>query len=225
MTYPALPAASSMSLRLSLVPDLSPDVLEVITRLVRGHGVLSIPTESYYALGASPFDEAAVQRVCDIKGRSDDKPILVLIGERRQLMGLVADVPPAAETLMQHFWPGPLTLVLRAEAHLPHALTAGTGTVGVRLSVHPILMRLLQHVGPLTGTSANRTGRPPVCSAAQVEADLGRDVDAILDGDETPGGAPSTVVDATGPIRVLREGRISRQAIRDLLDARGFPCA
>jgi len=89
-----------MNLRLSLVPDLSPDVLEVITRLVRGHGVLAMPTESYYALGASPFDARAVQRVCDIKGRSQDNPILVLIGDRRQLTGLVADVPPAAEALV-----------------------------------------------------------------------------------------------------------------------------
>jgi L-threonylcarbamoyladenylate synthase len=225
MSHLASPAAPSMNLRLSLVPDLSPDVLEVITRLVRGHGVLAMPTESYYALGASPFDARAVQRVCDIKGRSQDNPILVLIGDRRQLTGLVADVPPAAEALMQHFWPGPLTLVLPAVSHLPRVLTAGTGTVGVRLSSHPILIRLLQHVGPLTGTSANRTGRPAVCSAAQVEADLGRDVDAILDGEDTPGGAPSTVVDATGPIRLLREGLIGRQAIRDLLGARGFPCA
>ena len=134
MSHLASPAAPSMNLRLSLVPDLSPDVLEVITRLVRGHGVLAMPTESYYALGASPFDAGAVQRVCDIKGRSQDNPILVLIGDRRQLTGLVADVPPAAEALMQHFWPGPLTLVLPAVSHLPRVLTAGTGTVGVRLS-------------------------------------------------------------------------------------------
>lgn len=212
-----------MSVRLSLSLDDCPDTVLTVFNLVRHHGVIAIPTESYYALGASPFDETAVQRVCEIKGRLEDKPILVLIGNRSQLADLVTGVPPAAELLMSHFWPGPLTLVLPAAA-VPRALTSGTGTVGVRQPGYPPLLRLLDHIGPLTGTSANRTGVPPVTTADQVEATLGKEVNAILDGGPTPGGLPSTVIDATGPLHILREGSIGRCAIELLLDAQGFSC-
>ena len=229
MNHLASPAVPSMNLRLSLVPDLSPDVLEVITRLVRGHGVLAMPTESYYALGASPFDAGAVQRVCDIKGRSQDNPILVLIGDRRQLTGLVADVPPAAEALMQHFWPGPLTLVLPAVSHLPRVLTAGTGTVGVRLSSHPILPTSLEHVGPLTGTERQSNG--PTCRlfrAAGVRPTWAGMWMRFLDGErDTPGGARSSHSGRCDRPHwcLCAKGSLVARAIRDLLGARGFPCA
>ncbi|MBA2252263.1 MAG: threonylcarbamoyl-AMP synthase [Nitrospirales bacterium] len=211
-----------MSRRLSLGPDPSVDVLETANRLLHQSGVLAMPTESYYALGARPFNEEAVRRVCTIKGRGEDKPILVLISDRAQLDQLVTDVPLAARVLMGRFWPGPVTLVFRATPHLPPELTRGTRTVGIRQPAHHALLHLLHHVGPLTGTSANRTGHSPVRTAEQVLEELGGDVDLILDGGETSGGLPSTLVDITGSIRVLREGPVSREAIRAVLNESGI---
>lgn len=211
-----------MSMRLPLSPDPSADVLKAATRLLDTGGVLAIPTESYYALGVRACDGVAVHRVCTIKGRGDDKPILVLISNREQLALLVSDVPEAAQILMDRLWPGPLTLVFPAAAHLPRELTRGTGTVGVRQPARPDLLHLLHHVGPLTGTSANRAGHSPVRTAEQVSEELGGDVDLILDGGETSGGLPSTVVDITRSIRVLREGPVSREAIRAVLKESGI---
>ena len=208
--------------RLPFTSDPSGDVLETASRLLDTGGVLAMPTESYYALGVRACDGKAVHRLCAIKGRRDDKPILVLISNRTQLAQLVTDIPHAAQVLMDRFWPGPLTLVFPAAAHLPQELTRGTGTVGIRQPARHDLLRLLQHVGPLTGTSANWTGHPPVRTAEQVMEELGGDVDLVLDGGETPGGLPSTLVDTTGFIRVLREGPVSREAIRVVLKESGI---
>ena len=211
-----------MSKRLALTPDSSVAVLETVHRLLHQNGVLAMPTESYYALGARACDDEAVHRVCTIKGRGEDKPILVLISDRAQLAQLVTDIPFVAQILMDRFWPGPLTLVFRAARDLPHRLTQGTGTIGIRQPAHPDLLRLLHHVGPLTGTSANRTGHPPMRTAGDVLAGLGEDVDLILDGGETAGGLPSTLVDITGTVRMLREGPVKGQAIQAVLKESGI---
>ncbi|MBM4125184.1 MAG: Sua5/YciO/YrdC/YwlC family protein, partial [Nitrospira sp.] len=116
--------------------------MEDVAQVIRQGGVVALPTESFYAIGASPFDEAAVQRVGRIKGRGQDKPLLVLIAEPAQLEGLVAEVTEGAALLMKRFWPGPLTIVFPALRELPAALTAGTGTVGVRQSAFPPLIGL-----------------------------------------------------------------------------------
>ncbi|MEK7300671.1 MAG: L-threonylcarbamoyladenylate synthase, partial [Nitrospirota bacterium] len=160
--------------------------------LVQAGGVLAVPTETFYGLGVNPFDGAAVARLLSIKGRPDGKPILILIGDQAQLQDLVTDVSPAAQVLMEAFWPGPLTLVFPASARLPKSVTAETGTVGVRHSSHASLAKLLRYTGPLTGTSANRSGEPPVQTAAEVERTIGTLVDVIIDGGSTQGGLPST---------------------------------
>jgi L-threonylcarbamoyladenylate synthase len=205
--------------------DAADATIREAARIVRDGGVLAMPTDSFYALVARALDEAAVRRVCAIKGRDGRKPILVLIADRSQLDGLVARVPRAAVVLMDRFWPGPLTIVLPASPRLPAALTAGTGTVGVRLPAQPLLGRLLCAVGPLTGTSANRSGEPPARTAADVERCLGEDVDLILDGGPASAALPSTVVDATGTVRVLREGPIKRAAIDEVLSREGIQLA
>jgi L-threonylcarbamoyladenylate synthase len=212
----------SMSRRLALAPDPSIAVLETAHRLLHQSGVLAMPTESYYALGARACDDEAVHRVCRIKGRGEDKPILVLISERAQLDQLVTDIPFAAQVLMDRFWPGPLTLVFRAARDLSHQLTRGTGTIGIRQPARPDLLRLLHHVGPLTGTSANRTGHSPIRTAERVLAEFGDDVDLILDGGETAGGLPSSLIDITGNVRMLREGPVEEQAIRAALKDSGI---
>lgn len=204
--------------RATEVDSLSASLSEVL----RTGGVVAIPTETYYGLGANPFDAAAIDRLLAIKGRLDGKPILVLIGDRAQLDGLVDHVPPAAKALMEAYWPGPLTIVFPASPRLPNNLTAGTGTVGVRLTSCGLLAGLLRRIGPLTGTSANRSGAPPVQTAQDVNLSLGSDVALIVDAGSTPGGPPSTVVSVCDGVTMLREGAISHSQIQHTLTAQGL---
>ena len=202
--------------------DLSEPLLREAADIVCGGGIIAFPTETFYGLGACPFDAPAVQRIVDLKDRSlRAAPILVLIRSRADLETLVSEITPTAERLMEACWPGPLTLVFRAAAAVPSALTAGTGTIGVRLPAHPDVQRLLEAVGgPLTGTSANRSGQPPATTAGEVERVLGGGVDVILNGGATPGGLPSTVVDTTvSPPRLIREGRISTASLLSIINS------
>jgi L-threonylcarbamoyladenylate synthase len=199
---------------------ISKSSLREAGEVVRGGGVIAFPTETFYGLGVDPFNVPAVQRLYDLKGRSSQtSPILVLIRSRRELQALVSEITPAAERLMQACWPGPLTLVFRAAEAVPSVLTAGTGTIGVRLSAYPDVQRVLEVIGgPLTGTSANRTGQPPATTADEVERAFGADVDLIVNGGPTPGGLPTTVVDTTvNPPRLIREGCVSHASLRAVL--------
>jgi L-threonylcarbamoyladenylate synthase len=203
-----------------LCPDLSDASLREAAHVVRAGGVIAYPTDTFYGLGACPFDADAVSRVFDLKGRSTTaSPVLVLIRSRADLKSLVSEFTPVAERLMEAFWPGPLTLVFRAAPAVPAVLTAGTGTIGVRLPAHPDTQRVLEAVGgPLTGTSANRTGDPPATTAEDVRRALGAGVDVILDGGATPGGLPSTVLDTSvTPPRLIREGRVPSAALRSII--------
>ncbi len=207
---------------MTTIRDLSEPSLREAADIVRRGGLIAFPTETFYGLGAHPFDARAVQRIFDLKGRARrDAPILVLIRSRADLERLAVEITPAAECLMEACWPGPLTLVFRASEKVPPVLTAGTGTIGVRLSAHPDVRRLLEAVdGPLTGTSANPSGRPPATTAAEVERVLGDGVDAILNGGATPGGLPSTVVDTTVmPPRLIREGRVPTAAVLSIINS------
>jgi L-threonylcarbamoyladenylate synthase len=206
----------------SLLSSVTPDLIASVRRVIHSGGMVALPTETYYGLGVDPFASRAVDRLIAVKGRPDGKPILVLIGHRSQLSSLVQDLPPLATALMDLFWPGPLTILFPALPILPPQLTGGTGTVGVRLTSCEPLARLLQAVGPLTGTSANRAGGLPFCTASAVQEVLGCDLDLILDGGRTPGGLPSTVVDGWHGAGVIREGAIARQTLADMLQTRGM---
>jgi L-threonylcarbamoyladenylate synthase len=195
------------------------EVMSEAHRLLQAGGVIAMPTDTLYALGACAMNEAAVRRVCAIKGRDAGKPIPVLIGDRFQLEGLVTDVSPTAAILIDHFWPGPLTIVFPASVQVPRLLTAGTEAIGIRLPAHRLLQTLLRITGPLTGTSANRSGAPPAQTAQEVEATLGPDIDLILDGGPSTVTSPSTVVAVGKTVRVLREGPIDRGALRGVLAA------
>lgn len=198
-------------------------VLADRVRCVLGEsGLIALPTESFYGLAAAPFDERALARLWAVKGRSEGKPILVLIGERHQLTPFVRTIPRAAQALMDAFWPGPLTIVFPAAPGLSNAVTAGTGSVGIRLSAWEPLVDLLCRVGPVTGTSANREGLPPPRTAEEVQDCLGEVLDLIIDGGPTPGGQPSTVIDIQTPIRIIRNGPIGREAIAAQLAAHGL---
>ena len=203
-------------------PSDFPRLSRAVSQIVHSGGIVAVPTETYYGLGVNPFNELAVDRLLRLKGRPDGKPILVLIGQRAQLSLLVREVSSIATFLMDTFWPGPLTILFAAHSSLPHNLTAGTGTVGVRLSSCRPLVELLAVSGPLTGTSANRAGGLPAQEANQVRTALGQDVDLIVDAGPTPGGLPSTVVDTRDRARLIREGAITRQMLQNVLERRGI---
>lgn len=191
-------------------------------RVLGENGLIALPTESFYGLAVDPFNEQALARLWQIKGRSEGKPILVLIGEGAQLEPFVRNIPPAATVLMNAFWPGPLTIVFPAAIRLSDAVTARTRSVGIRLSAWQPLCDLLRRVGPVTGTSANREGMPPPTTAEEVRHYFGDALDLIVDAGPTPGGRPSTVIDVHGPIRIIRDGAIDRDAIVAELAAHGL---
>jgi len=178
--------------------------------ILRAGGVVAYPTETYYGLASDPFNSAALAHLFALKGRSPDKPVLLIIDNPAQLSGLVSEIPPVFTIPMQQFWPGPLTLVFPAAASLPEILTGYTGTIGVRVSSHPVARKLVRAFGlPVTATSANISGYPPAVTAIGVREQLGTAVDAVIDGGETPGGLGSTILDCCeGKIRLLRDGVI-----------------
>lgn len=182
-------------------------------------GIVAVPTESFYGLAVNALDEAAIRRLLAVKQIRETHPILTLIPSREALPKYVRSIPPLAETLVQAFWPGGLTLVFDGSAIVPPLLTAGTGKIGVRLSSHPIAAGLARRVGlPITGTSANVTGKPACVSAGEVLASLGAGVDLILDGGRTEGGKGSTLLDVTvHPPRILREGMIPVDQLRPFI--------
>ncbi|MHB8789815.1 MAG: L-threonylcarbamoyladenylate synthase [Desulfobulbaceae bacterium] len=184
--------------------------IERAVSLLRAGGIVAFPTETYYGLGVDPLSEDGLVRLFQVKDRPALKPVLVLVADLEQVGLLAREISPTARTLMDRFWPGPLTLVLPARTELSPHLTGGTGTVGVRLSPHPVASELLRTFGgPLTATSANRSGHVPAVTAEEVRLAFGSEVDMILDGGRTPGEKGSTLVGVSGNrITCIREGCI-----------------
>jgi L-threonylcarbamoyladenylate synthase len=186
--------------------------LKMAVDVITKGGVVAFPTESFYGLGVDATNEKAVQHLFTIKKRRSDQPVLILIATRGMLNRYVARVSETASRLIDHFWPGGLTLVFEAGPDTPPSLTGGTGRIGVRISSHAVATGLSLNAGlPITGTSANVSGEPAPTSAEQVVDSLRNTVDLILDGGETQGGKGSTILDMTvDPPRILREGMVER---------------
>ena len=172
--------------------------------------MIAFRTDTFYGLGADPFNAIAVERINTLKGR-DGKPILLLIDGLDQVDRLLVERSSQFDELAARFWPGPLTIIGHATGDLPETITAGTGTVGVRLPADETVRQLVRVCGgALTATSANPAGRKPARSAAEVRSYFPAGLDLIVDGGEVTATEPSTVVDATtSPIRVVREGAIA----------------
>lgn len=184
--------------------------------IIRRGGVIVYPTETVYGIGADALNARAVNRVQEVKGRKEAKPILVLVRSREMMLDLVDGVNAAAEVLMQHFWPGPLTLVFKARPGLPAGLTQDTGAIGVRVPSSALCLRLLDLCGrPITSTSANLTGMPVHATVQEIRRVLGNKVDFYIDGGVLSGNIPSTVVDvSTDRPAILREGAVSRTELQ-----------
>ena len=159
-----------------LVPDTS--VLTEAAAVLRRGGLVAFPTETFYGLGAAALQPAAVRRIVEVKGRPDGKPLLVLVDSLAMVDAVALEVPPRARALMTRHWPGALTLVLRARPEVPGEVTAGSGTVGVRFSPHPVARALVTALGaPITAPSANpsdgrRRPPPPRCARTSPTASI-----------------------------------------------------
>ena len=179
--------------------------------------LVAFPTDTVYGLGADAFNDQAVRKLYLAKDRSQEKAIPVLVANLEQFVDIVDRTTFQAMRLVEKFWPGPLTIVLRQASDLADAISA-YGTVGVRIPDHPVAQELIHAAGPLAVTSANRSGDTEACTAEEIETNMGAQVDLIVDGGRTPGGQPSTVVDCTqDPPRILRVGPISEEEIRSVL--------
>ncbi|MEW5992675.1 MAG: L-threonylcarbamoyladenylate synthase [Chloroflexota bacterium] len=206
-----------------VVPDAEPGRAEAV-EVLRSGGIVALPTDTVYGIAVALGTADGIERLFHVKQRPPDRAIALLLAAAGQAAEL-AEVSPAAQALAAAFWPGPLTLVLRARdgAALPAVLRAGTATVGVRLPDHPTPRALATAVGPLPTTSANLSGRPDALDAATVIRELGDAVDLVLDGGRTPGVRPSTVVDlTTDPPTIRRVGLIAEARIRAVLEAVGL---
>lgn len=186
--------------------------------VLKGGGLVAYPSDTVYGLGAAASDEWAVERVFVVKGRDAEKALSLLLADAADLAPLCAEVPFLALVLAQRYWPGPLTLVLRRSSAFNSPALGGGDTVAVRVPDYPFLRELIRALGePITGTSANRSGRPACRSAQEVERELGDAVDLIIDGGPSGAGPESTVVSLTGTLPVvLREGAIPRVDVERL---------
>jgi len=178
---------------------------------LRGGDLVAFPTETFYGLGAAALDAEAVRRVFAVKGRPESRPLLVLVDSVEMVERVAAAVPSVARGFMARHWPGALTLVLPAAANVPRELTAGTKTIGVRWSSHPIATGLVTALGgPVTAPSANVSDGVPPTTADEVRAYFDGTIALVLDGGPTAGGPPSTVLDVTvEPAHVLRAGAVA----------------
>jgi L-threonylcarbamoyladenylate synthase len=202
---------------------VDPAVLEEAARRLQGGGLVAFPTDTLYGLAAAACQEGAVERLFDAKERPHDRPLPILIASPEDVDGVATDVSPAAHRLMEAFWPGGLTLVLRRRPGFRSVALAGGDTVAVRVPAHPVALELLRRLAqPLTGTSANVSGRPGPRTAEEVRRQLGDRVDLIVDGGPCPGGVESTVIDCTVvPPRVLREGAVPVERVTAVLAGGG----
>ena len=209
-----------MSRILSVDPN-NPDsaaVREIVT-VLKAQGTVALPTDTVYGLAVDIFSGAAVERLLTLKGRPSGKPIPIFISSIEVLEGVVRGIPAPAQRLAQEFWPGPLTLILHASQQIPEGITAGTGTVGVRIPNLPLIGAILTALGSsISGTSANRSGGRNPVTARDVVDEIGQDCDLIVDAGRAAGGVPSTVLDCTQfPFRLLRQGGIGRETLATVL--------
>lgn len=192
------------------------EALDCAAQILRNGGLVALPTETVYGLGASALDSGAVARIFAAKRRPRWDPVIVHVASPAMLNGLVEEIPETARRLMEAFWPGPLTLLLLRTPAVPDAVTAGRPLVGVRMPAHPVALELIRRAAiPVAAPSANRFGHTSPTTAAHVLDDLDGRIDAVLDAGPTQRGVESTVLDpSTCPITIYRPGAVTLEQIR-----------
>ncbi len=213
------------TLRLDLVhPICSDQDIKLIKEVLDTGGIIGLPTDTFYGLGANPLNEEAVKTIYRIKKRPTNKPFTILVDSVKTLNNFVSGITTDMEKLMGAFWPGPLTILFSVMPLMPPKLSAYSGKIGARIPDHVVTRYLLEKIGhPLTGTSANISESENITTAAGVEKALGPQLNLIIDAGECPGGKESTVIDPTvSPPVIIRDGAISREEIESEL---GTKCA
>ena len=187
--------------------------------IIRAGGLVAIPTETVYGLGANALDPNAVCRIYEAKGRPSDNPLIIHVPDKSWLARYCVDVPEVAYTLAEHFWPGPLTMILKRDPGVPDRTTGGLQTVGVRCPDHPVTLALIEAADvPIAAPSANLSGRPSCTTASHVLEDMQGKIECILDGGRCKVGVESTIIDLTvQPPRLLRPGGLPVEALEEVL--------
>ena len=192
------------------------DGVETAASALRRGELVVMPTDTVYGVAADAFNPGAVDALLAAKGRGRDMPVPVLVANSEMLAALVGELPEAAKSLTDAFWPGALTLVVRHTPHLSWDLGDARGTVAVRMPDDQIALDLITRTGPLAVSSANRTGHPPATTMLDARLQLGAAVAVYLDGGPRPSATPSSIVDLTGETpRLLREGALSADMLRN----------
>jgi L-threonylcarbamoyladenylate synthase len=203
----------------SKAPNEAAEDLSAAVQVLKGGDVIVFPTETLYGLGADALNDAAVEKVFQLKGRDPRNPIPVLVANQEMLHTLVAKVPTVAWKLMERYWPGPLTLVLPGKKNIPKPLCNLAGGVGVRISSQPIAALLIKGLGrPLTATSANPSGKEPARTFQEAKNYFVNRVDVFVDGGTLTSKSGSTVVEVMeDSIKIIREGEISGEELQRFL--------
>ena len=196
------------------------NALHIAADILQNGGLVAVPTETVYGLAANALNEQAVSNIFKAKGRPNDNPLIIHIADLEMLNTLVKSIPYHAHLLMEHFWPGPLTLIFESSDLVPLSVRGGLSTVAIRFPSHPTIQSLIKMTGlPLAAPSANTSGKPSPTNAQRVYEDLSGKIDAIIDGGYSSVGLESTVVDLTGSIpTILRPGGITEKMLQDVLD-------
>jgi len=188
--------------------------------VIRRGGLVAFPTETVYGLGGDALNSESSRKIYEAKGRPSDNPLIVHICRWEDLERIVEKVPPEAKRLAEHFWPGPLTMILPKSKEVPKETTGGLETVAVRMPSHPAALKLIQYSGGyIAAPSANRSGRPSPTVARYVEEDMSGRIEAIIDGGEVGIGLESTIIDLTvSPPQILRPGYITKEKFEQILE-------
>ncbi len=200
---------------------IEPDKIKKISQVLKMDGVIVYPTETFYALGANCFSKEAIQAIYRLKKRPPSKPLSVVISDLDMIQEIVSEIPKAFEPLIADFWPGPITLVLKAVPRVPKELCGPSGSIGVRLTEHEWLRSLVRHASfPITATSANISGKKDISNPADAWQEFNGKVDLIVDGGVTRGHLPSTVLDLSAKrARILREGAVPLSQLQKYLSS------
>ncbi|ACA56911.1 threonylcarbamoyl-AMP synthase [Clostridium botulinum] len=198
--------------------NIDEDVISKAGDTLRRGGLVVFPTETVYGLGANALDKNAVKKIFKAKGRPQDNPLIVHISKMKDIEKLVEEIPSVAEKLMDKFWPGPMTIILKKKDIIPNETSAGLDSIGIRMPSNKIAMKLISMAGvPIAAPSANLSGKPSPTDVETCIEDLDGKVNIILGGDNSEVGVESTVIDCTiNPPCILRPGGITLEMLKEV---------
>jgi len=201
----------------AITPD--PDSIAKAGKILKNSGVVIFPAKCLYGIAANALDENAIEKIFLLKQRPLNKPILVLVPDRKMILDIVTSISSQAYKLMDAFWPGNITLVFNAKAHISSLLTAGTNKIGIRIPSHPVTKALVDHLKlPITGTSANLSGQGGCKTIDRLSTAIIDKADLVLDAGTLKGGTGSSIVDvSTLPVTLIREGEVTIDQINKVL--------